>query len=49
MKFTERAKTTPLGNVYDGFEWAAINLIVVVAVISWMADNWGAAKGDASA
>ena len=49
MEFAERAKTKLLGNAYDIFAWAAIHLIVGVAVIAWVAGNRGAENGDASA
>jgi hypothetical protein len=49
MEFAERAKTKLLGNAYDFFAWAAIHLIVVVAVIAWVTGNRGAENGDALA
>jgi hypothetical protein len=39
MAFAERAKTKLLANAYDIFTWAAMNLIVVVAVIAWVTGN----------
>jgi hypothetical protein len=49
MELAERAKAKLLDNAYDVYALVATHIIVVVAVIAWMAGNRGPENGDALA